>query len=528
MMKVSWVLNEQGPRFIHCKKLLNVSQLYIAVIILTILVFTGCGGVADPPEKAASMVSYLDYKQGPNSFTGQVQFQGFGLSSLTNYSFTVEAKPGSVSAPIHVSYNSLALGNRGYLQINPGSQAPTTASLPIYGLYPGFTNTVDIDLQFYDGSSTTMSLPITTNSYTDPSGIYTNPVVLKQRSPGTQLGFNYFAIKSSLGTPVILDTDGEVRWVSSGVSNSGSSIFVGDQFVVGDSAQPELYQLNLGGGMAQEALSAQVPSVTSFHHNIDPGKQGLFIELNTTADSGSQAEEITNTGTVLKTWDLGTILSAYMQANGDDPTAFVRRYLDWFHMNSMVYDSRDDSVIVSSRENFLIKFDYKTGNIIWIFGDPTKYWYTFPSLRNKSITLVGGGFYPIGQHAVSITSDGLVMVFNDGFGSLNQPSGEPAGETRTYSTASAYSIDESSRTAQEVWDFNYGQTIYSAVCGSVYEAAEHSHLIDYATADNFTYARLVGLDSTDNVVFDFQYPSTFCNTSWNAIPIPLDNLNVIQ
>ena len=51
--------------------------------------------------------------------------------------------------------------------------------------------------------------------------------------------------------------------------------------------------------------------------------------------------------------------------------------------------------------------------------------------------------------------------------------------------------------------------------------------VDYATADNDTHARLVGLDSGHNVVFEFEYPTTGCNTAWNAIPISLDNLSII-
>ena len=52
-----------------------------------------------------------------------------------------------------------------------------------------------------------------------------------------------------------------------------------------------------------------------------------------------------------------------MRDAGDDATAFVLSGVDWFHLNGSVYDARDDSVIVSSRENFLIKLDYRTAQI---------------------------------------------------------------------------------------------------------------------------------------------------------------------
>jgi hypothetical protein len=204
----------------------------------------------------------------------------------------------------------------------------------------------------------------------------------------------------------------------------------------------------------------------------------------------------------------------------------VRPGNDWFHVNASTYDPSDDSVIISGREDFLIKVNYSTHDIVWIFGDPTKYWYTFPSLRAKALTLDAAGDYPIGQHGVSITSDGYVMVFNDGLGSVNQPSGEPAGLSRTFSEVSAYSVNTAAMTAQNVWNFNYGQSIYSPICGSSYEAG-NTYLVDFATADNEAEARLVGLDANQNVVFDFQYASpSACGAAWNAIPIPFENLQI--
>jgi hypothetical protein len=141
--------------------------------------------------------------------------------------------------------------------------------------------------------------------------------------------------------------------------------------------------------------------------------------------------------------------------------------------------------------------------------------------------LDAGGDYPIGQHAVSITSDGYVMVFNDGTLSINQPPGAPAGFQRAYSEVNAYSVNAAAMTAHQEWVFNYGQSIYSAFCGSSYEAPGKTYLVDFATADGGQNARLVGLDSNLNVVFDFQYVSpTECGAAWNAIPVPLEDLPI--
>jgi arylsulfate sulfotransferase len=302
-------------------------------------------------------------------------------------------------------------------------------------------------------------------------------------------------------------------------------------FVVGNLLSTTVQRLEFDGRTSSFAMIS--PTYTGIHHNIDPGKVGLLagvdaIDRNGVANLESVLAEFSPSGFILKEWDFATLLSDYMRSMGDDPSPFIRAGIDWFHMNAATYDARDDSVIVSSRENFVIKVDYRTGALKWIFGDPTKYWYTFPSLRAKAIHLAPSGFYPIGQHATSITSDGLLMLFNNGGPSFNQPVGATVGEARSHSTVSAYAIDPVAMTAREVRRFDHGQSILSDICSSAYEAEAGSVLVSYATANNRTKARLVGLDAGYNVVFDFEYDSpAFCRTSWNAAPIRFDAVSFL-
>jgi arylsulfate sulfotransferase len=334
-------------------------------------------------------------------------------------------------------------------------------------------------------------------------------------------------IKSSLASPIIVDTDAEMRWVVPSTVVATSSALQGDEFVIGTLDSLNVYRLRLDGTLSQAAVPSST-TYTDFDHNIDFGKTALLAEFDIgTKSLESNIAEIDDSGTIYNQWNMAAIISDYMTGQGDNAKAFVRPGSDWFHSNSTAYDPSDDSLIVSSRENFVIKVGYSTGNIIWILGDTTKYWYTFPSLRAKALTLTAG-LPPIGQHGISINSDGNLMLFNDGLGSRSQPAGEPAGLTLPYSAVSVYAIDTASMTAQEVYRFDNGESIDSEICGSAYEAAGQSVLVDYATAANFLQARLVGLDANQNVVFDFQYANQTgtCNTSWNAIPIALDNLKI--
>lgn len=463
---------------------------------------------------------------GVSPFISLVSLAGPGVPDLAAIEFTIAPRPGSVSRPVKVRYSMAALAGRGDVSADNGS-----VQMPVFGLYAGYENQVSLLLLFQDGSTRTLAVAIATPAYIDPSASYGQPTIVKARAAGSALGFDFFVMKSALGSPVIVDTDAQIRWVASGVTNSSSAAIQDDEFVIGDAATPTVYRLRLDGTLATSPL--QSATYTMFHHNIDPGRQGLLAEVDTAIGTvvnlESTVAEIDDQGLVLRQWDLAAILSAYMTSQGDDASAFVRPGADWFHNNAATYDRGDDSIIVSSRENFVIKLDYATGNIIWILGDPTKYWYTFPSLRAKALTLAAGGLYPLGQHATTIISGGLLMLFNDGLGSVSQPAGAPAGASRTYSAVSAYSIDEASMTAQNVWNFDYGQTLYSKICSSAYEAAGQSILVDYAVPDNYAQARLVGLDANHDVVFDFQYPqdpTMPCSISWNALPIALDHLSI--
>jgi arylsulfate sulfotransferase len=472
---------------------------------------------------AGSDIRILGQRPGISPFIKLLYFQGASLATVAGVEFTIASKPGTVSKPVTVWYSIGALEERGYLSANQ-----TDLEVPVFGLYAGYNNQVAVQFQFQDGSAQTLPLGVTTANYVDPTGVYANPTIVKQRAAGSALGFDFFYMKSVLGSPVIVDTDAQIRWVVPGIYSAESSTYQNGEFVIGDLATPTVYRLQLDGTVTQSPVSGAV--YLDFHHNIDPGNRGLLAEVD--AESGgvenieATVAEITDVGAVLKSWNLAEIISTYMQSQGDDASAFVRLGVDWFHNNSATYDASDNSLIVSSRENFVIKLDYPTGNIIWILGDPTKYWYTFPSLRAKALTVAPGGLYPIGQHAVSIISDGSLLLFNDGLGSANQPAGAPAGQNRDYSAVSAYSIDAAGMTAENTWNFNYGQSIYSAFCSSVYEASSQSLLVDYAVADNDTEARLVGLDSSQNVVFDFQYSTGACDTSWNAVPFAFDNLRI--
>ena len=265
--------------------------------------------------------------------------------------------------------------------------------------------------------------------------------------------------------------------------------------------------------------------VTFLHHTIDRGKDGLILEANTTSYFESTIIEVDGLGEVLRTWDLAEIISAAMIAGGDDPNEFVYPTPnDWFHNNSVTYNRADDSIAVSSRENFLICLDYESGAIKWILGETTKKWAQFPSLTQFALDLGPNTLAPIGQHAPSISHDQKLLLFDNGYRSAFQI---PQGFTRFYSAPRKYEIDQVARVATEVWNYEMGQTVYTPLCASVYEDAPFNYLVNYSFVNGFSpdpaYAQLLGLDAAGQTIFYYQYgPTTFCNTAFNAIPLHLE------
>ena len=56
-----------------------------------------------------------------------------------------------------------------------------------------------------------------------------------------------------------------------------SSSFAGDEFIIGDAAQPKVYKLRLDGNISEDQLPSTI--YTDFNHNIDHGRNGFLAEV---------------------------------------------------------------------------------------------------------------------------------------------------------------------------------------------------------------------------------------------------------
>ena len=480
------------------------------------------GSIANPLARATeaddTTIDIISETAGPTPFISQLSLLASQTSVIKSIQFTITPKEGSVTRPLSGTYSNEYLTQRGYLNSETGD-----IFLPVWGLYSNFSNTVTLTYGFTDGSSKQATTTITTTAFDDPCG-YENPTVLQARTDSTSLSYDFILIKDACSdfSPAIIDTDSNLRWVGNAVVSSWPATFFDNAiYLAGNGA---LLRIDLDGTITTLKTVGDY-GITFIHHNIDLGKTGIILDVDTADQLESVNMEVDVDGNVIKTWDLAQIISAAMIAGGDDPSQFVYPSpTDWFHNNAVAYNRADDSLIVSSRENFLICIDYQTGTIKWILGDTTKKWYTFPSLAKYALSLSSGSLPPIGQHAPAVTFDQGLLVFDNG-----QNSGflEPPGIQRTYSAPRKYQIDLASMTATEVWNYPQAETVFSPFCGSAYEDAPFNYLVDYALVGGADatppYAQLLGLDSAENVAFYYQYVTTVCNTAFNSIPLHLES-----
>lgn len=432
---------------------------------------------------------------------------------LTEVSFKIQPKEGSIAEPIHVRNSIKSLS-----EINNGIK------LPIFGMYSDYKNTVQLEFLFTDGSKSSLTKEIVTNPYDNPLTYKINASANNLLKPS----FSYFYLKSRTAGVYIMDIDGNVRWTANDVKDGISSIFVNDAFRV--FLDDKHYELNLSGQV--NSYDIQVPGLSNIeaHHDVDKGKSGYLVEID--ADKVNRSDRIIESilievdlnGNTINEWDFGTIFKEYLEGEGYDSSNFVRDGFDWFHMNSAIYDSSDDTIIASSRENFVVKIGYESKNIIWLLGDETKHWYVnYPPLRKLSISSLD--LKPMGQHALSLIN-GDLLLFNNGQFSFNNPDGVPKGGVLSSSPSSKYKINTSTMDAEVIW--NYDPLIYSDICSSIFidETIEYGdYLVNFSAVDRLPRGEkpirtlIRGINENKDMLFEFEFQTRGCSTSWQSRPI---------
>jgi arylsulfate sulfotransferase len=342
--------------------------------------------------------------------------------------------------------------------------------VPIYGLYAGALNHVTMRMQMQNGESAQTEVDLQTEPLPLYLNTFTVDIVNRDRySPG----FNFaFLARRQL----VFDINGDVRWYSveqlwQVFSKLNNGRFMRAYIVDGREGDIMMEQDLLGKIYAIYSIADGI------HHDIYELPTGNLLitsaDMKSTTIEDYIIEVDRNNGHIVRSFDLKNILDP-----GRSRQVVGLPQNDWLHLNSIVYDPTDQSIIISSKgQSAVVKLSYPGMQIKWILG-PHDNWR--PKYQPYLLTPLGKNFeWPWSQHHATLYSpdvlgDGFVDILlfdNANFRSFESAFAYPPSEW--YSMVAHYRIDEANRTVELVWEYGRerGSAIFSAARGSAYHLA---------------------------------------------------------
>ena len=212
------------------------------------------------------------------------------------------------------------------------------------------------------------------------------------------------------------------------------------------------------------------------------GKRNAYIQLNgerVNSDSDFIIQFDRKNSRIVKEWDLAKHLDV-----GRADVNFLRPG-DWLHMNGLAYDASDNSIIVSGRNQGLVKVSLDD-ELKWILapkrnwkksgrdgnGFETKpYLLTAVNSENKPYksSVQNGDVsaddfdFSWGPHSPKILSNGNLLLYDNGF--YRNYNNED-----NYSRAVEYKINQTDKTVKQVWQ--YGKERGTALFSSIISDAD--------------------------------------------------------
>ncbi len=457
-----------------------------------------------------------------------------GAFTITNQIVTVNPSGyAPLTALIHVETST---ATRVSLTV-PGKNGPTSDvvrnfddlgtshDVPVLGLYAEFSNNVQLifrDASGIESGRKTVAVQTSALPTRTFPAITINTRKDGRFAPGMTL-VSYFGYNSNSfpQSPFVFDAYGDVRWYLDYSTNATlANLFYDDgverlqngNLYFGDVSSGAVYEVDMLGRIVN---SWPFPGY-SFHHEVHEKPNGNFLVtvtrqgISTTEDFIIEINRATKQ--IIRTWDLRSSLQVGRQTLITDP-------VDWVHVNAVLFDASDNTIIVSGRTQALVKLD-STNRVVWILG-AHKGWGTSGNgialaplllqpldaagqpITNQAV-LDGDATHPDFewnwyQHAPLLMPNGHVMLFDNG-------DNRNFGASGRYSRAVEYEIDATRRTVKQIWAYGKagGASTYSRIVSDVDFLNRENHVVfsPGAIADGAPTGKVIELDyATQEVVF---------------------------
>ncbi len=399
--------------------------------------------------------------------------------------------------------------------------------IPVLGLYADFDNTVELTLKDAGGKElekkTVMIKTLPLAAGLPVVTINTKNTSLMQEGM-TFVSYFGYAVNPTPQTPCMFDSYGDIRWYADFSKNTNlSNLFYDDgmerlqngNLYFGDGSTNKIYELDFLGKVVN---TWEMPGY-GFHHNVQEKPNGNFLVTVSKQGSPTVEDHIIeidrNTKQIINVWDLTQSLQYGRQTLNDNT-------VDWLHVNAVLYDSTDNTIIISGRTQGMVKLDYNN-NVVWI-SSCHKGWGIAGNgvdLNNLLLQPLDNNNQPITdasvlngdtnspdfewnwyQHAPLIMPNGHIMLFDNGTGNRN------FGNSPQYSRAVEYEINKADKTIKQIWQYGkerYTET-FSGICSDVDFYPNNNHVIfspGVISNNSVVYGKVVELDyASKNVIFE--------------------------
>ncbi|WP_020004598.1 aryl-sulfate sulfotransferase [Brachyspira innocens] len=394
----------------------------------------------------------------------------------------------------------------------------------IHGMFPESQNTIEVN----DGGRI-----ITKNVYVEslPNGIQKKYDVAVNNLPeekypnNPELYFvspnqNWSGWKGVLG----ISDNGYIRYANTiityfskiHINNSKISFF--DTYEGGDT-NPGLYDL-FGNRIIK------YPTIA--HHDVIKVDNNYIYLSISTWGSGDRLVEMNSYGSKVIELSFGKLIQNTLDLKtypedeevfkkivfGDDvnniyvDSSGQQKLIDWFHANSLVYDSSTDILYVSSRERGVLAINYSEWRLIWWMADDSllstgnykPYQVYFRDLKSLEPYRVKGDVIndgPKNQHALFLHKNGNLGMFDNQGDKATNPNGSRYVEYKITGTHGNY-------TAQKVYEYR-DSSLYSRIMSDVDFTGENYQNLLLTYAD--PTARILEVEkNTKNVLFRVDLP----------------------
>lgn len=345
--------------------------------------------------------------------------------------------------------------------------------LPVYGLYADYDNHVAIQLG--SGECTELSIQ------TQPYHFHEAARALLCRCDEDYLDNELMFMMGQLNSKVAAyDRMGEIRWYTTEPFafamhrlKNGNMLIGSSRFMANPYMTTGVMELSMLGKIITEFC---IPG--GYHHDQIELPDGDLVILTQLPESSTKEDVAVRvsrkTGEIVQTWDLKDILPQDVGRSGHASD------YDWFHNNSVAYDEKTDSLILSGRhQSAIINISMKDGKLNWILGTPEGW--PEEMVKRYFFTPVGNTEefeWPSEQHSAIVTDDGDIMCFDNGDFRSKDPSCYLK-HRDSYSRGVKYRIDTEKMEIEQVWQYGKerGPEFYSGYIGNVEYYGKDHYLI---------------------------------------------------